>query len=489
MGEAINESEKEIIPAMPEKLAKKSRNMSRWYTEVIRLAKLADYAPIKGCMVIMPYGFALWENIRDDLDRRIKETGHANAYFPLLIPESFLAKEAEHVKGFAPEVAWVTQGGNNKLEERLAIRPTSEAIICYMYSKWIRSWRDLPVKINQWANILRWEMVTRLFLRTTEFLWQEGHTAHATEEEAEEEARRMLEVYRDFMQNVLAMPVIVGRKSESEKFAGAQRTYTLEALMSDGKALQTGTSHNLGQHFSKAFDIKFLDRDGKEKYVWQSSWGVSTRLIGGIVMMHGDDGGLMLPPRIAPTQIVIVPIWNEQTQSLVRARAERIADHLKKKFRVEADLRDEYRPGWKFNEHEMRGVPIRLEIGPKDIENKQAILVRRDRPGKFPVPESKLEVEVEEILAHIQKEIYERALKFRNKNTHNAKNLSELKEIIDTKRGFVVSFWCGDTEHEAKVKEETKATIRCIPFEEEQEKGKCLICGKPGMKVYFAQAY
>lgn len=489
MSEAINELEKEAISAMPQRLTKKSRNMARWYTEVIRLAKLADYAPIKGCMVIMPYGFALWENIKNKLDQCIKETGHVNAYFPLLIPESFLAKEAEHVKGFAPEVAWVTEGGSNKLEERLAIRPTSEAIICYMYSKWIRSWRDLPVKINQWANILRWEMVTRLFLRTTEFLWQEGHTAHATEKEAEEETLRMLEVYRNFMENELAMPVLVGQKSESEKFAGALRTYTLEALMSDGKALQTGTSHNLGQHFSKAFDIKFLDRDGKEKYVWQSSWGVSTRLIGGIVMMHGDNGGLMFPPRIAPTQIVIVPIWDERTQSRVKGKVERTAENLKTKFRVEVDLRDEYRPGWKFNEHEMRGVPIRLEIGPKEVEKKQVILVRRDKREKFPVSESKLEVEIDRILTDIQKEVYQRSLKFRIKNTHQAKNLAELQDIINTKRGFVVSFWCGDPGHEAQVKEETKATIRCIPLKNEQEKGKCLICGKAGQKVYFAQAY
>lgn len=474
---------------MPEKLTKKSQNMSRWYTEVIRLAKLADYAPVKGCMVIMPYGFALWENIKESLNKRIKETGHVNAYFPLLIPESFLKKEAEHVKGFAPEVAWVTQGGSNKLDERLAIRPTSEAIICHMYAKWIRSYRDLPVMINQWANILRWEMVTRLFLRTTEFLWQEGHTAHATENEAEEEALKMLGVYREFMEGELAMPVITGRKSAAEKFAGAQRTYTLEALMSDGRALQTGTSHHLGQHFAKAFDIKFLDKDGMEKYVWQSSWGVSTRLIGGLVMVHGDDGGLVLPPRVAPVQVVLVPIWDEKTQDKIGKQVKKLADRLGKKWRVEADLRDEFRPGWKFNEHEMRGVPVRLEIGPKDVERKQVILVRRDSKVKKAISEAKLEVEIERILDDIQKNMYTKAKKFQEENTHFAKDLKDLKKVIEIKRGFVVSFWCGKPACEAKIKEETKATIRAIPFVHEQQEGKCLVCGKAGEKVYFAQAY
>ncbi|MFH1737306.1 MAG: proline--tRNA ligase, partial [Actinomycetota bacterium] len=354
----------------PEKLTRKSEDMSRWYTDVIRMAKLADYAPVRGCMVIMPYGFALWENMRDALDKRIKETGHVNAYFPLLIPESLLKKEAEHVEGFAPEVAWVTKGGGEDLEEPLAIRPTSEAIICQMYSKWIQSWRDLPVLINQWANILRWEKVTRLFLRTTEFLWQEGHTAHETEAEAEDEALKMLEVYREFMETELAMPVIVGEKSESEKFAGAKTTYTLEALMSDGKALQVGTSHNLGQFFAKAFDITFLDRNEKQKHVWQTSWGVSTRLVGGLVMAHGDDTGLLFPPRLAPTQAVIVPIWNDDSMQAVGAAADGLSKRLRAAgWRVETDLRNEYRPGWKFSEHELRGVPLRLEIGPKDIEN------------------------------------------------------------------------------------------------------------------------
>lgn len=463
--------------------------MSRWYTEVIRLAKLADYAPVKGCMVIMPYGFALWENIKELLDRRLKETGHVNAYFPLLIPESFLKKEAEHVKGFAPEVAWVTQGGSNKLDERLAIRPTSEAIICHMYSKWIHSYRDLPVMINQWANILRWEMVTRLFLRTTEFLWQEGHTAHAIEEEAEKEALKMLGVYREFMETELAMPVITGRKSAAEKFAGAERTYTLEALMSDGKALQTGTSHHLGQHFAKAFDIKFLDKDGAEKYVWQSSWGVSTRLIGSLVIMHGDDGGLVIPPRVAPVQVVLVPIWDEKTQDRVGKQTKRLTDRLGKRFRVEADLRDEFRPGWKFNEHEMRGVPVRLEIGPKDIDKKQVILVRRDSKTKKAVSEAKLEVEIKRILEDIQKSMYAKAKKSQEEKTHFAKDFIQLKEIMETKRGFVVSFWCGKPACETKIREETKATIRAIPFVHEQQEGRCLVCGKAGEKVYFAQAY
>ena len=474
---------------MPEKLIKKSENASRWYTDVIRMAKLADYAPVKGCMVIMPYGYALWENIQKDLDARFKATGHVNAYFPLLIPESFLLKEAEHVEGFAPEVAWVTNTGGEDLEERLAIRPTSEAIICSMYSKWIRSYRDLPVLINQWANILRWEKVTRLFLRTTEFLWQEGHTAHATAEEAETEVLKMLEVYRDFMENELAMPVLTGRKSESEKFAGASATYALEALMSDGKALQAGTSHNLGQHFAKAFDIKFLDKDEQEKYVYQTSWGVSTRMIGGIVMMHGDDAGLVFPPRVAPTQVVIVPIWGDDTKEVVGEAVGALKDTLSVSYRVEADLRDEYRPGWKFNEHEMRGVPLRIEIGPKDMEKGQVVAVRRDTKEKIFIPQDEIEVQVGDLLAKIQQNLYDKAVMFRSENTHTVESLSEMKDIMSKSRGMIEAHWCGSPECEKKVKDETKATIRVLPFEDKQSEGKCVVCGKPGKLAYFAQAY
>ncbi len=474
---------------MPEKLTKKSANMSRWYTDVIRMAKLADYAPVKGCMVIMPYGFSLWENIKAGLDKKIKETGHVNAYFPLLIPESFLKKEAEHVEGFSPEVAWVTYGGDNELEERLAIRPTSEAMICYMYSKWIKSWRDLPLKINQWANIVRWEMVTRLFLRTTEFLWQEGHTAHATEKEAEEEALKMLGVYRDFVQNELAIPVLIGKKSDAERFAGALHTYTLEALMSDGKALQAGTSHNLGQHFSKAFSIKYLDKDEKEKHVWQTSWGVSTRLIGGLVMIHGDDAGLVMPPRVAPTQVVVVPIWNDKNKPEVLDEVEKLRIRLEKVCRVEADTRDEYRPGWKFSEHEMRGVPLRIEIGPKDIAKKQVVLVRRDTRQKDFCSMDDLEPKVDKILALIQKNLFANALEFRKSRTFKIESISDMIKALDQNKGFIETFWCQNDKCESEVKEKTKATIRCIPFDDEQEEGVCLVCGKNGTKVYFARAY
>lgn len=475
---------------MPEKLTKKSADMSRWYTDVIRMAKLADYAPVKGCMVIMPYGYGLWEKVASLLDARIKATGHVNAYFPLLIPESFLKREAEHVEGFSPEVAWVTVGGGEKLEERLAIRPTSEAMICHMYSKWIRSWRDLPVLINQWANIVRWEMVTRLFLRTTEFLWQEGHTAHATQKEAEAEALEMLGVYRDFMETELAIPVLIGRKSEAERFAGAQLTYTLEALMTDGKALQAGTSHNLGQHFAKAFDITFLDTDGEQKHVWQTSWGVSTRLIGGIVMAHGDDAGLIMPPRVAPTQVVVVPIWTDENKEAVRSAAQAVFDRLRDRCRVEADLRDEYRPGWKFNEHELRGVPIRIEIGPKDIEKDQVVLVRRDTRAKSFIRQAKLEEEVSQILDAVQRDLYQRALDYRKDHTYKVASASEINALLDAgDRGFFESFWCEQGDCEAKVKEQTKATLRVIPFEHEQEQGACLVCGKPGVKAFFARAY
>lgn len=472
-------------------IASKEKNFSQWYVDVVRKAELADYTTIKGCMVIRPYGYGLWENMQAGLDRRIKETGHKNAYFPLFIPESLLKKEAEHVEGFAPEVAWVTHGGSQKLEERLAVRPTSEAIICSLYSKWIKSWRDLPILINQWANIVRWEKVTRLFLRTTEFLWQEGHTAHKTEQEAEEETLKILnQVYRDYIEKDLAIPVIVGRKTEKEKFAGALHTYTLEALMADGKVLQVGTSHNLGQNFAKAFNIKFLDEDQKEKYVWQTSWGTTTRLVGALVMVHGDERGLKLPPKVAPVQVIIVPIMFDKTKKEVLEKAESIRTVLKKDFRVETDSRDGYTPGWKFNEWEMRGVPLRLEIGPKDMAQGQVMLARRDTGEKMAVKEENLVETVRELLDSIQENLFTRAKKFLKENISETSNYNEFKKIIEKQRGLIKTYWCGSKDCEEKIKEETKASIRCIPFEQEEASGKCIYCGKESSTlVYFARAY
>jgi prolyl-tRNA synthetase len=481
--------EKEI--EFVKEIASKEKNFSQWYVDIVRKAELADYTTIKGCMVIRPYGYGLWENMQAGLDRRIKETGHKNAYFPLFIPESLLKKEAEHVEGFAPELAWVTHGGNQKLEERLAVRPTSEAIICSLYSKWVRSWRDLPILINQWVNIVRWEKVTRLFLRTTEFLWQEGHTAHKSEQEAEEETLKILnQVYRDYIEKDLAIPVIVGRKTEKEKFAGALHTYTLEALMGDGKMLQAGTSHNLGQNFAKAFDIKFLDEDQQEKYVWQTSWGTTTRLIGALVMVHGDERGLKLPPKVAPVQVIIIPIMFDKTKEEVLEKAEGIRTILKKNFRVETDTRDGYTPGWKFNEWEMRGVPLRLEIGPKDMAKGQVMLARRDTGEKIAVKEEKLVETVKELLDNIQENLFIRAKKFLEENIREASDYNEFKKIIEKQRGLIKTYWCGNKDCEDKIKEETKASIRCIPFEQEEASGKCVYCGKESSTlVYFARAY
>ena len=472
-------------------ITSKEKDFSQWYVDVVRKAELADYTTIKGCMVIRPYGYGLWENMQAGLDRRIKETGHKNAYFPLFIPEGLLKKEAEHVKGFAPELAWVTYGGSQKLEERLAIRPTSEAIICSLYSKWVRSWRDLPILINQWVNIVRWEKVTRLFLRTTEFLWQEGHTAHKNEQEAEGETLKILnQVYRDYIENDLAIPVIVGRKTEKEKFAGALHTYTLEALMTDGKVLQTGTSHNLGQNFAKAFNIKYLDEDQQEKYVWQTSWGTTTRLIGALVMVHGDDRGLNLPPKVAPVQVIIIPIMFDKTKKEVRNKAEDIITILKKDFRVEIDGRDEYTPGWKFNEWEMKGVPLRLEIGPKDLAKGQVMVVRRDTGEKMAVKEEKLVETVEKLLNNIQENLFNKAKSFLQKNIREVSDYNKFKEVIEKKRGLIKTYWCGNKDCEDKIKEETKASIRCIPFEQEEASGKCICCGKESSTVvYFARAY
>lgn len=481
MAKKDEEFVKEITP--------QEEDYSQWYLDVIRKTEMVDYAPVRGCMVIRPYGFAVWENMKDALDKRIKETGHENAYFPLFIPESLLQKEADHVEGFAPEVAWITKGGDEELSERLAVRPTSEAIIGEMYSKWIQSWRDLPVLINQWANVVRWEKSTKPFLRTAEFLWQEGHTAHRTEEEAEEETLRMLEVYKEFAKNELAMPVISGLKSEREKFAGALRTYTIEALMFDGRALQAGTSHNLGQHFAKVFDITFLDKDDERKYVWQTSWGVSTRLLGGLIMVHGDNRGLRLPPRVAPVQVVLVPIMPKGKKEEVKEEIGKLHDELKGNFRVKLDDREEYTPGWKFNQWEMKGVPLRVEMGPKDVEKDQVVLVRRDSGEKSFVPREGIVYKINEELEAIQKDMYERALNYMEENTREVTSVEEMAEIMETKRGLVRASWCGDGACEEEIKDETKATVRCIPFDS-QEKGMCICCQeKPGKEVIFANAY
>jgi prolyl-tRNA synthetase len=461
------------IPDLPTEITPQSKDFGRWYIDVVRRAELADYSPVKGCMVIRPYGYAIWELMQQGLDKRFKATGHVNAYFPLLIPESLLMREAEHVEGFAPQVAWVTQGGNEPLEERLVIRPTSETIIGTMYAKWVQSWRDLPILINQWANVVRWEKVTRLFLRTTEFLWQEGHTAHETAEEAEEETRRMLAVYKDFAETELAMPVIDGQKTESEKFAGADRTYSIEALMRDGRALQAGTSHNLGQNFAKVFDIKFQARDKSVQYVFGTSWGVSTRMIGGVIMTHGDDGGLILPPRIAPYQVVIVPIPRGNWKETVLPRAQAIRDELVARgVRVKLDDRESQTPGWKFNEWELRGVPLRLEIGPKDLEKSQVVLARRDTRVKAFVPMDGLTPHIEALLEEIQKALFDRAIQFRDEHTTRADSYDELKSTMDGRPGFVIAPWCGAAQCETDIKNDTQATIRNIPLRVRRPKGR-----------------
>ncbi len=474
---------KEITP--------RSEDFSRWYTDVILRAELADYSPVRGSMVIRPYGYAIWELMQASLDARIKATGHVNAYFPMFIPESLLRKEAAHVEGFAPQVAWVTKGGDEELEEALVVRPTSEAIIGTMYAKWIQSWRDLPLLINQWANVVRWEKVTRLFLRTTEFLWQEGHTAHETEAEAEAEAIKMLGVYKEFAETELAMPVLDGRKSESEKFAGAAHTYSIEALMGDGRALQAGTSHMLGQNFAKVFDITFQARDKSVQHVWQTSWGMTTRLIGGVIMVHGDDSGLILPPRIAPHQVVIVPIPRGNWQETVLPRAQEIRDELTQAgVRVLLDDRDAYTPGWKYAEWEMRGVPLRLELGPKDIEKSQVMLVRRDSREKLPTPMEGLAEEVTKLLTEMQTGLLERARAFRDEHTAQTTSRDEFNELFTGRPGFVVAPWCGREECEAKIKTATQATIRTIALDAPPPSGDCIECGQPGQTdVYFAKSY
>jgi prolyl-tRNA synthetase len=474
-----------------EKLTKKSEDPSKWYLQLVRMAKLADYGPVRGTFAIRPYGFAIWERIQRDLDDRFKATGHSNAYFPLLIPESYLKKEAEIVEAFDPELAWVTIGGREELEERLAIRPTSESIICEFYSNWVQSYRDLPILVNQWCNVMRWEKVTRPFLRTAEFLWQEGHTVHATAEESREEALKMQSVYRECFYEALAIPVLAGVKSPSERFPGALETFTCEGLMGDGRALQAATSHDLGQNFSRAFDITFLDEQQDRVYAHQTSWGFSTRVIGGMILVHGDDRGLKIPPRLAPTEAVIVPIWRGNNKGEVQREAERLVEELKiAGFRMEIDLDEEHSPGYKFNEHEMRGVPVRIELGGRDIENEQVVLARRDIPGKEGkefVPRKGLSVRLRALLVEIQEDMLRSATEFREANTRRAESYGEFKEIIEKERGFVLAPWDGTEETEQHIKDETKATIRLLPFE--REEGKDLVSGKPGAVAVFARAY
>ena len=476
---------------MAKGLTSRREDYARWYNEIVQQAQLADYAPVRGCMVIRPYGYALWENIQAALDRRFRETGHENAYFPLLIPASFLEKEADHVEGFSPELAVVTIGGGKQLEEPLVVRPTSETIIGHMYAKWIRSYRDLPMLINQWSNVVRWELRPRLFLRTTEFLWQEGHTAHATREEAEAEVRRMLDVYADFAETEAAVPVIEGKKSESEKFAGAVASYTIEAMMGDGRALQSATSHDLGQNFARAFEITYQTADGGLEHVWTASWGLSTRFIGAIVMAHGDDNGLILPPRLAPYQAVIVPIWHsDEEKALVIPAAEQVRADLKG-FRVKLDDRDQLTPGFKFNDWELRGVPLRIEIGPRDVAGEHVVLARRDRPGregKSTVRMSELAGGVRDALDAVQAALFDRAVAFRAAHTREPATYEELCAAVA--EGFAWAWWCGSRDCEAKVKEETTATIRCIPFDEPGGAGKCVVCGADAQKkAVFARAY
>ena len=474
--------EKKLVEA----ITSLEEDFALWYTDVVKKAELVDYASVKGCMVIKPAGYAIWENIQHELDRRFKETGVENVYMPLFIPESLLQKEKDHVEGFAPEVAWVTHGGLEPLQERLCVRPTSETLFCDFYARDIQSHRDLPKLYNQWCNVVRWEKTTRPFLRSREFLWQEGHTAHATAKEAEERTEQMLNLYADFCEEVLAIPVVRGRKTDKEKFAGAEATYTIEALMHDGKALQSGTSHNFGDGFAKAFGIQYANKDNKLEYVHQTSWGMTTRLIGAIIMVHGDDSGLVLPPRIAPTQVMIIPI--QQKKAGVLEKAYEIKDMLKG-CRVKVDDTDKS-PGWKFSEAEMRGIPVRIEIGPKDIEAGQAVIVRRDTREKQIVPFAELSQKVEETLAAMQVEMLERAKAHREEHTFTARDYAEFKDIVENKPGFVKSMWCGDEACENMIKEETGATSRCMPFAQEHLADTCVCCGKPAkIMVYWGKAY
>ncbi len=491
---------------MADAITPRDEDYSQWYLDVVKAAKLADYSPVRGCMIIRPNGYGLWENMQDALDKMFKDTGHENAYFPLFIPQSFLAKEAEHVEGFAKECAVVTHSRltvseedgelmadpESELEENLIVRPTSETIIWDTYSKWIQSWRDLPILINQWANVVRWEMRTRLFLRTMEFLWQEGHTAHATREEAVEEARQMLEVYTSFAEDFMALPVIQGTKTPSERFAGAVETYCIEALMQDGKALQAGTSHFLGQNFAKAFDCTFQNKNNELEYVWATSWGVSTRLIGALIMTHSDDKGLVMPPRLAPTQVVIVPIFrNDDEKVQVLEVADRIRRELDTRdVAVKLDARESQRPGWKFAEYEAQGVPVRLAIGPRDVKNENAEIARRDTGEKSIVPQAGLPDRIVALLDEIQQSLYDQAFSFREEHTTEVSDYDEFKEVLKEEGGFIIAPWDGTDESEAQIKEETKATIRCIPFDQDDVEGTDLVSGKPAThRVIFAKAY
>ncbi|MDD5749838.1 MAG: proline--tRNA ligase [Patescibacteria group bacterium] len=483
-----------------DKITKRADDYSQWYLDIIEAADLAQYGPVKGTMIIKPYGYAIWENIQKLLDKKIKDTGHQNMYFPLLIPKSFLSKEASHVEGFAKECAVVTHyrlkndstgkiviDEKAKLEEELIIRPTSETIINNSFSQWIKSWRDLPILINQWANVMRWEMRTRPFLRTSEFLWQEGHTAHLSEKEAEKEARKMLKVYVDLVENKLAMSVVAGKKSDSEKFAGALYTYTIEAMMQDGKALQSATSHNLGQNFAKAFDIKFLDKENNFQYVWQTSWGMSTRIIGGLIMTHSDDLGLVLPPAIAPIKVVVVPILkNGEDNSKVLAFVKKLKLGVKE---VEIDSRENLSAGAKYNQWEKKGVPIRLEVGPREIENNSVVLVRRDKNTKEKVQIGSLAKIIKVILQDMQENLHKKAKEFREKNTKTVDSWDEFKKEIEA-NNFVLAHWSGEKEVEEKIKKETNATIRCLPFDHKKEKGSCVYSKRPSQgRVLFAKAY
>ncbi|WP_438350174.1 proline--tRNA ligase [Paenibacillus sp. FA6] len=466
-------------------------DFSRWYIDVIKKAELMDYSPVRGCIVFRPDGYEIWEHIQAELDRRFKETGHRNAYFPLLIPESFFEKEKDHIEGFNPELPWVTEAAGEKLEERLAIRPTSETMFGHMYSKWIQSYRDLPVLINQWANVVRWEKRTLPFIRTSEFLWQEGHTAHETEEEAREETMRMLEVYRSFLEEYLAIPVITGQKTPSERFAGAVDTFSIEAMMKDGRAVQAGTSHYLGTKFAEAFDIQYLSRENTQEYVHTTSWGTTTRLIGSLIMVHGDDRGLVLPPKVAPTQVIMIPIGPAKTREAVVGRTDELFAELKKAgVRVKVDDRSDVTPGWKFNEYELRGVPVRLEIGPRDMENGVCVLVSRVTGEKKIVQQNQLVEEVKLMLVQVHQEMLDRAKQFMSDHFYSVDSLEEMKMRMEESRGFTLAGWCGSKECESKVKEETGATSRNIPFEPAESKETCIVCGQPSKHtVVFARAY
>jgi prolyl-tRNA synthetase len=478
---------------MPDdRLPSRSEDFSEWYNQIVLRAELADYAPVRGCMVVRPYGWALWENITRELDQRFKATGHVNAGFPMFIPKSFLEKEKEHVEGFSPELAVVTIGGGEELEEPLAIRPTSETIIGHMYAKWVKSYRDLPILINLWNSVVRWEKRTKLFLRTTEFYWQEGHTAHATAAEAEAETQRMLDIYTDFAENEAAVPVIQGKKSESEKFAGASATFSIEAMMGDGKALQSATSHNLGQNFAKAFEIQYLDAQNNRQYAWTTSWGLSTRFVGAIIMVHGDDTGLILPPRLAPIQAVIVPIWRrEEEKAAVVEKAVALEKELRAACRVTVDLREGLTPGFKFNDWEMRGVPVRIELGPKDLAARSVVFARRDRPGregKTSAAWDGLAETLEKLLADIQQAMFQRAKQFRDRHTQDPSDYDAFRRSVED--GFALSWWCGGSACEEKVKEDTKATVRCIPLEQPGGKGRCIVCGGDAPhKAVFGKGY